>query len=334
MISHPPVRPRAQRALAARDGRLGCKGNGDIHASTHLGAGKLRRHHADDGEGHALEREPLPDHVIGGAEAIHPEAVADDRDHAVRGRPRVVVGSQHAAPDRADAEDVEVASVDVRAVEGSRLASLGRVEALVRPRDGAIHKIAIEAADLFPDREGPRAVGQEHQLLWRAHRQGPEQQAAEDREQGRVGADAERQRADGDGSESRASPEAAHRGVHVLSQGLPGADHPHVASLLDRERDVSERAAAHVVRGVGRDAVALEGLLPQGAVRLDLLPKVSIEAIAMQQVTDARQECVHGVRGRGSGSPQGALARSDSGSHQSLMESRHRQPVRSSPINA
>jgi hypothetical protein len=78
-----------------------------------------------------------------------------------------------------------------------------QVGPLGRPGERAVEQLGLARHDLVPDRIRPRAVSEERETAGIAHRQRPQDQAVEDRKQGRVRADAERERQHGDGREAR-----------------------------------------------------------------------------------------------------------------------------------
>jgi hypothetical protein len=59
---------------------------------------------------------------------------------------------------------------------------------------------------------------------------------------------------------------------------------PDVTRIFYCERDVAERAPACVCGGLWREAVTLECVLTQRAVRLDLLPQIGIVTRATKEV--------------------------------------------------
>ena len=67
-----------------------------------------------------------PTTSLGAAEALPPEAMADDGDRAVRRGAAVVGGREHPAADGRDAEHVEEPAADVCAVDGLGLAARDR----------------------------------------------------------------------------------------------------------------------------------------------------------------------------------------------------------------
>ena len=86
----PPARTLLERPRAANQ-RHGADRHGDVERPADVDAKELRRRHADDREGHALDGQRTADGVRRAAEAPLPEGVADDRDRTVRPAARPIV---------------------------------------------------------------------------------------------------------------------------------------------------------------------------------------------------------------------------------------------------
>ena len=168
ICSHHEPSP-ANRLSWPSNERLGGEGQHHVRHPADVRTEEPGRHHADDGERHALHGELAPDDVAGAGEALPPEAMTDDGDGAVRpstrargvlssaeGRRGAVVGGRdHPAPYGCDAEHVEEPAADVCAVHGVALAARRQVEALGGPRERAVEQLALACPDLLPDRIGP-----------------------------------------------------------------------------------------------------------------------------------------------------------------------------------
>ena len=142
-----------QRALPALQERLRGEGQHHVRHPTDVDAREARRHHADDGEREALTRlhgELTADDIIGAAEVLAPEAMADDSDGTVRQRGAVVGWCEHPAAECRHAEHVEEAPADVCAVHGHSSTALREVEALTRPGEGAVEQVVCACPDLLP----------------------------------------------------------------------------------------------------------------------------------------------------------------------------------------
>ena len=122
----------AQPALLASNERLGGEGQHHVRHPADVGTEEPGRHHADDGERHALHGELSPDDVAGAGEALPPEAMTDDGDRTVRRGAAVVGGRDHPAAYGGDAEHVEEPAADVGAVHEVALAARRQVERLRR----------------------------------------------------------------------------------------------------------------------------------------------------------------------------------------------------------
>src|SRR6185369_16526419 len=105
-----------------------------------------------------------------------------------------------------------------------------------RRRPGAVAAIAA----------GPERLAgvplEQHEAVRLLDRQPSEQHRVDDAEQRRVGADAERERDDGDGGEARRLAHHAQAVAHVLRELLDEADAARVARLLLELLDAAEAA--------------------------------------------------------------------------------------------
>ena len=162
MISNHDRPTTRQRAVPALQEWLRGEGQHHVRYPTDVDAREAGRHHADDGEREALtlnQHGELTAHdIIGAAEVLAPEAMADDRDGTVRQGGAVVGWSEHPAAECRHAEHVEEASADVGAVHGHEPAALREVEALTGPGEGAVEQVVRACADLLPDGIRPRSV--------------------------------------------------------------------------------------------------------------------------------------------------------------------------------
>ncbi len=191
------------------------------------------RHHTDDGEREALtlnlHGELAAHDIIGAAEVLAPEAMADDGDGTVRRGGAVVSWGEHPAAECRHAEHVEEAPADVGAVDGHGPAALRKVKGPVRPGEGAVEQSVCACADLLPYRVGPRTVREQRQASRIPHWQRPHDEAVEDREQRRVRADAERERGDGHERETSALAQPANGVADILSCVVECTHRPHLA---------------------------------------------------------------------------------------------------------
>ena len=183
---------------------------------------KARRQHADDRVARSIEGDRTAQGGRVAAEAILPERVADDR---FGWRVRAVFGfAEQAAHARAHADDVEETAGDTPAAEPFRVVDAGERHRLgARQREGVERVLTRAPVDeIRPRHRHLRAVGpdlvqvDEAIRLW--IRQRPQQDAVDEREDGRGRADAERQRDEDDGGERRRPGERAHGVANVLPE--------------------------------------------------------------------------------------------------------------------
>ena len=157
--THHHLQPRSadslQRAVPALQERLRGEGQHHVRHPADVDAREARRHHADDGEREALtlklHGELTAHDIIGAAEVLAPEAMADDSDGTARQRSAVVGWCEHPAAERRHAEHVEEAPADVCTVHGHSSTALREVEALTRPGEGAVEQVAGACPDLLPN---------------------------------------------------------------------------------------------------------------------------------------------------------------------------------------
>src|SRR5580692_10353302 len=90
--------------------------------------------------------------------------------------------------------------------------------------------------------------------MWIFHRKSSQHNRIDDAENRGVGADAEREREDGCGSESLVGRESAQRIAHVLREVVPKSPSPDAAALLAQQRGVAELALCQSFRTFLRGA--------------------------------------------------------------------------------
>jgi hypothetical protein len=137
---------------------------------------------------------------------------------------------------------------------------------------------------------------QRHQLLRVPHRQGSHQVGVDDAEDRRVRADAERERRDDGQREAGVFREHPHAVARVLPGALEPRPDPHAARVLARQRLVAERAPAGVLRVGARQAVALQLLLAQRAVRLELFCEIRVQPAPTHPVAKPADQRTHRLR--------------------------------------
>ena len=210
--------PRA--ALAGGEVRV----VGDRHPDDPAGrVGEALRHHPHDLGRYAVDRDLLPDRVVAAAEALAPQPVADDRDLAAAWV--VLVGPEGAAERGAHTEEVEQRGADLGGVEPHGLPLAGEDDAGPGDRGRVRQRLALflDVGEVRPRHRRPAAFGEvidPHEPLRVLVRQGLEQHAVHDAEDGAVGADAQRQRQHGDGGERGALDQAAEGVANVLAKGI------------------------------------------------------------------------------------------------------------------
>ena len=255
---------------------------------------EARRQDADDGEVLAVEEEAAADDVGIAAELALPEAGAD-QDHRRRARP-VLVGGEVAPEHRLDAEHAEEVRRDELALEALRLADAGQAEALhARHRHrGEAAVLPLPVAEVEErDRAAPEvrlALVDRDQLLGARVRERLEEDAAHHREEGGVGADAEREGHDRDGGEAGAAPEDAQAVAQVLEQRLDEADAARVAVLLLDRLDAAELEAGAPHRLVFAQAGAAVLVRLHLEVEAELLVELVLDGAAAEERAQAVAE--------------------------------------------
>ena len=160
---------------------------------------EARGHDADDGVRHVVQAEGLSEHVGPRAEAAGPQAMAED--HHLLAPRRVLVGGERAAERRRDAKDVEPGGRRPQAGDALRLAITRQVVAgkrAGRQRIDGRHPLAqvVEVTAGSPARTAPPGgVDRQHAVRLRVG-EGSEDDRMDDAENGRRGAEANRQRQD------------------------------------------------------------------------------------------------------------------------------------------
>jgi hypothetical protein len=190
------------------------------HEDVRAAVGEVRRHHADDFVGLAVERDPAADDRGVTGKVTGPEAVGEHRDAASAGL--VLVVAEPASVDRVDAEHVDERRRRLRGGDPHRLAGTGHHEGrLGRPADRGEHLVACLPVDEL--RVGRRARGARRlRVVDRDDpvgvrvRQGFEEDAVEDVEDGGGHADAKGEGDDRQQADERSSQAGADRVPDVL----------------------------------------------------------------------------------------------------------------------
>ena len=203
-----------------------------VEGAPDLDAEKPGRRHPDDRHRGKAERDGRADHARRAAEPLLPQLVADHGCPPVGAATRqVILRREQPANDGRHAERVEEVAADKEAIDRHRLAGYRQraLAATVAERQRAVEGLPV-TADLIEGRVtegGPRAavapVRQDHQALRMGHRQRPQDEAVDEREDRGVRADAERERQDGYGGDDRSGDERADGETEILHRGLrPG----------------------------------------------------------------------------------------------------------------
>jgi hypothetical protein len=246
------------------DDRFGHQRRPQIGLHDREGAGELRRRDADDGEVGAVELDGVADHRGVGGQVALPEAVRQDDDGV--GARGLVFFRQEPTPELGlDAEDREVVArnecpeehlgvgLAVPAVHhvhlgGEAVECLGLVAVVdVVEIRGHVERVIRGAGEDFDD------------LVDVGHRQRLEQEAVDHREDGRVHADAERQRQHRHCGKARVGAQLAQGVSHVV------LEEAHECSL--QLGGAATRQGVGSVGAAARVAQRLQGLAPVPAAR-------------------------------------------------------------------
>ena len=209
-------------------------------------AAEPRRRHADDGQRPVVHDENVPDHVRRSLELGLPEVVTQDH-HGMAAERLVGLRAEQAAGGRPQAQGREVRARDLRPADADTPVPVRHVgqEALVRRERGedglpalevAEHRIAehVVASAGVVAAAGPRLRSRAlevDQAFGLGDRQGAQEELAVQREDRRVGPDAERQRHDGHARDERSLEEHAQRQSDVGHDALQLVGEPQAARL-------------------------------------------------------------------------------------------------------
>ena len=200
----PPGRSAVEKALRAAEQRFRADRNGDIVGAADIWPEESPLRDADNREGNTADRQAAADYVSRASESALPEAIADDRHRAIRSASARIVAGVSVRP----------STVETPSTSNIRpLAQMPLTRSVVPPfersKESAAQAKAPSAsssfvrANLLPDRVGPFVAADQRELLRVAHGERLEDQAVEDREERRIGADAEREREDGNRGDER-----------------------------------------------------------------------------------------------------------------------------------
>ncbi len=204
---------------------------------------KISRHDADHDERRPVDHHRATDGVAAPAEALRPQRVADHDDVAARSA--VLLGAERAAQRGGDAENGEETHGDGCRGDAFRFAA-----GVVAPRQSDARRavradVRVRPTELAHPRElRERRAVERDELLGMRIGERSNDDGVDDGEDGGVGADTERERADRNRRERRGAAQAAQRVAHVLQQIF------HEISPMLRARLVSI-----VIAKLGADAV-------------------------------------------------------------------------------
>ena len=252
------------------DGLLHGQGHVEVGRAAHLDAVEAGAGHPDDRHGPAVDRHGLADDLGVGAEAALPEAVRQD-DEGMRVSGSVVVGAKDAPQHCRDAEHVEEIprhEVRVGLLRGPLVAQVYRcppvrehpLEGLGLVAEVHVHRVGdggqVEA--LVVGRARVRTGGiQHHQAFGVLHGQDAQEHLVHQREDGRVGADAQGQGEDDHGGEPGVLGQGPQREPQVLLEVV------HLQSPGDARPDVrvTDRACERRASSTHPARPSIEGAL-------------------------------------------------------------------------
>ncbi len=290
------LQPRQRRESPSA--ALGHRGRRRIHRERHpelrrvaqtLEAG---RHDADHGvlPRRAAERERAPEDLRIGAESALPQTVAQN-DHVRRLGHEVLVGLKHAAARRRHAQQRKVRRRDEFSVDALGLLGPDHRHALAVEGGDVLEALRSRAPiDVVRIRGPPAFHSRAHDIAPQFHERGrilvrerPLADRVDEAEDGRVRADADRERQHRDDREARRFAERPQRVAHILRQRLERRERPHVAALLLQIRHVAEPAARGGA-GIGRRrAVAAILRLAHRQVKRELVVQIALELPAVNE---------------------------------------------------
>ncbi len=265
-------------------------GRPDVRMMLHFDPAEARPRDADHLQRLAIHHHGLPERARIGIEAIAPELVAQNR-HGMGFRSAIVLLGDQPAERRPHAQKAEVVARhilelgelhSVRALAAE--AALGHAGARRRPIEhirapGQVEIQRIRDKSLPP---AARAV-EVDELLGMGHRQHAQHQRVYQREDRRVGADAQRQRQHRRRRESRVAQQAAQRVSGVLHRRFEPRDSAAVAIFLLGLRHAAELPPRRQLRLGRRHAARAEFLFEHGEMEPDFIAELAVQASASKQ---------------------------------------------------
>ena len=142
------------------------------------------------------------------------------------------------------------------------------------------HRVPVEKVSHPAVRVGEPHLGE---LLWVDHRKHAQANRIQQLENRRIGADAEGQGYDRDGSEARIPLQLAGAVAEILPEDFERAESPQLAAGFFEPGDVAELAAGSVGSFVRRNALLAQFPLTHGEVKLHLVVQVAVKLAAPDQ---------------------------------------------------
>ncbi len=238
-----------------------------------------------------VEQQGASDRARGTTELRLPESVTHDGDAGAA--PDVVAARDRPAEHRAHTEHAEEVSADLIPVNTPRFAAGGEVVAGIAIRERGREEVAT-VADLLPERirEHSAAVLAHRHLQQRlgvAHRKRLEHHGVDQREDRRVGSDAEAEGKDGDEGEAAIGAEGTYCLPDIGEERVEPREGVDVAGAFLQRAAVAKaslRFATGCVFGHSRGDKVIRAL---GQVKADLAVEVARVPVGAQQVGEAAE---------------------------------------------
>ena len=213
--------------------------------------------HADNRAGVGAHANRTPDDTGIAPEAARPETVADHHRAAIAGAELIVLLGQQASCRRREAEDGEVIAGDGA---GSKVGCVGAIERHRHERivvDGEkARQRVLTPSQLFEDwieQDPALALMLRHELdetIGLRNRQGPQHDGIQHAEDGRRGANPERERRDGRRGEARTPAQRARRVSEILQEAVDEREPALIAIRFFHLFDSAKFTARGRARGV------------------------------------------------------------------------------------
>src|ERR1700691_527983 len=285
--ANPPGSALIEIRIVAVDDGFSANWNGYVEAGADVGAEKIGRRDADYGEGVAVELNLRADCARGSAVVLLPESIAQNSDAATSAS--VIRSGEQPAEQRAYAEHSEIFAAGVDSVHILRFSAVGQVEIMAGPSHNPGKNILV-IAQLLPNGIGVGVVdlaallwgehSQRDQLFGILYRQHSQHDAIEQTENCSVGADAESEREQSDGSDHGSLAKEARAEAEVLPEGSEPAPSPLIVRGVLNQCGVAEFAAGGCGRLGGRLAAGLAVARGHLQVGLDFCVEILLALVA------------------------------------------------------